>query len=122
MKIKLDENLGAHLLRAFQSAGHDTATVSSQDVCGAADMNIIQLCKQEGRALVTLDLDFGNPLRFRPSEYSGIAVLRPSKPLSQTHIEEACQTLLNALEREDLSGNLWIMEPGRVRIYQEPEH
>jgi predicted nuclease of predicted toxin-antitoxin system len=121
LKIKLDENLGEHLLRAFQSAGHDTATVSSQKVCGATDLDIIHLCQQEKRALITLDLDFGNPFRFKPSEHFGIAVLRPSKPLSQARIEEACQTLLNALQREDLSGNLWIVEPGRIRIYQQPE-
>lgn len=119
MKIKLDENLGRRPFELFQSAGHDVSSVSSQKVCGAADIEIIQLCRREQRALVTLDLDFGNPLLLRPSEYSGIAILRPSKPLSSPHLEDLCRTLLEALGREDLHAKLWIVEPGRVRIYQE---
>jgi len=31
----------------------------------AEDAALIDLCRQEGRAIVTLDLDFANPLRFR---------------------------------------------------------
>ena len=119
MKIKLDENLGREAFELFQSAGHDVSSVSSQKVCGASDIEIIQLCKKEQRALVTLDLDFGNPLLFRPSEYCGIAILRSSKPLSSPHLQEHCRTLLEALDREDLSAKLWIVELGRVRIYQE---
>lgn len=42
----------------------------------AEEAALIELCRQEGRAIVTLDLDFANPLRFKPSHFSGIAVLR----------------------------------------------
>lgn len=121
MKIKLDENLGNQLLHLFRAAGHDTSTVPSQNLCGATDRDLIKLCKREDRALVTLDLDFANPLRFRPSEYCGIAVLRPSEALSPTHLGELCQTLVEALTRESLHGRLWIVERARIRIYEQPE-
>ena len=119
MKIKLDENLGRRVFELFRSAGHDTSSVPSQNVCGATDTEIIQLCRKEERTLVTLDLDFGNPLLFRPSEYCGIAILRPSKPLSSRHLEDLCRTLLEALAGEDVYAKLWIVETGRVRVYQE---
>jgi len=121
LKIKLDENLGNAVLRLFQQAGHDTSTVASENLCGVADQDLIQRCKQEARALVTLDTDFANPLRFRPAEYSGIAVLRPSKPISTIQLNELCRTLEEALVREDPRGKLWIVERGRIRIYQESE-
>ena len=81
--------------------------------------DLILQCKREGRALVTLDLDFANPLRFEPADYRGIAVLRlPSEPSARV-LNELLQTLAGALEREQLDGRLWIIEIGRLRIYQD---
>jgi len=77
LKLKLDENLGKRLAELFQAAGYDTATVPGQRMSGAADSDLIKRCHDEGRAIVTLDLDFGNPLLFRPSQYYGIAGWRP---------------------------------------------
>jgi predicted nuclease of predicted toxin-antitoxin system len=120
MKIKLDENLGRRAQQPFRDHGHDTLTVADERLCSAADQTLIEACRREGRALVTLDLDFGNPLLFRPSEYAGIAVLRlPPKP-SHTALLAVVQTLLGALAKGEISGKLWIVEPSRLREYQEP--
>jgi hypothetical protein len=63
------------------AAGHDVSTVTLQRMESEPDAAVIEACRREGRALVTLDLDFANPLDYRPSEYAGIAVLRlPKKP------------------------------------------
>ena len=84
MKLKLDENLGNAAKIVLHEAGHDVSTVPIQRLQEAPDDELILECKKEGRALITLDLDFANPLRFRPTEYSGIAVLRlPAKPSAQ---------------------------------------
>lgn len=56
---------------------------------------------------------------FLPSHYAGIAVLRlPQKP-SAADLESLIQTLADALESEQPTGKLWIVETGRIRIYQE---
>ena len=39
-------------------------------------MPVIAACGSEARGLVTLDLDFANPLVFPPEDFAGIAVLR----------------------------------------------
>jgi predicted nuclease of predicted toxin-antitoxin system len=121
LKIKLDENLGRHAFEFFRAAGYDTATVAGQNVCGTTDFQLIHLCKREERALITLDLDFANPLLFRPSEYCGIAILRTSKPFSDKDLEGLCRTLVEALVHGELAGHLWIIEHGRIRVYQERE-
>lgn len=83
MKFKLDENLGRGVAALFRQKGYDVSTVPAQGFCSAADRVLIEACRKEHRCLVTLDLDFGNPLFFRPSGYAGIAVLRlPPKPLT----------------------------------------
>jgi predicted nuclease of predicted toxin-antitoxin system len=117
VKLKLDENLGNAARTALEAAGHDVSIVPAQGLQGALDDDLILQCKREGRALVTLDLDFANPLRFEPTDYPGIAVLRlPSEPKARV-LNELLQTLVGALEREQLHGRLWIIEIGRLRIY-----
>jgi predicted nuclease of predicted toxin-antitoxin system len=118
VKLKLDENLGNAARAALEAAGHDVSTVPAQGLQAALDNDLILHCKREGRALVTLDLDFANPLRFEPADYPGIAVLRlPSEPSAKV-LSELLQTLTGALEREQLDGCLWIIEIGRLRIHQ----
>jgi len=121
LKLKLDENLGKRVADLFQAAGNDTATVPGERMSGAADSELIKRCHSEGRAIVTLDLDFGNPLLFKPSKYHGIAVLRPPEPVSRGDLEDLCRTLIEGLTQEQLDGKLWIVERGRIRIYQEQE-
>jgi predicted nuclease of predicted toxin-antitoxin system len=119
MKIKLDENIGQRGKLLLIDAGHDVATVLEQNLQSAPDPEVIEVCRIEGRCLVTLDLDFSNPLRFDPSQYAGIAVLRlPNRPAPQDLIE-AIVTLVNALNNQSIDGKLWIVQRGQIRIYQQ---
>jgi predicted nuclease of predicted toxin-antitoxin system len=121
VKLKLDENLGNDARTALEAAGHDVSTVPLQHLQAALDDELIAQCKREARALVTLDLDFANPLQYRPVKYAGIAVLRlPGKPTSQV-LNELVRTLVGALQQETLTGRLWIVEVGRIRIHQSDQ-
>ncbi len=118
MKLKLDENLGQRTLDLFQHRGHDVSTVAQEALSSAQDRELIETCRREGRCLVTLDLDFGNRLLFRPSDYSGIAVLRlPAKPCPDD-LRDLAETLAAALERRTIQGKLWVVQKGRLREYQ----
>lgn len=119
MKLKLDENLGQQAAGLFRKYGHDAATVPDQNLCSTSDANLIEVCKRESRCLVTLDLDFGNPLLFKPSLYAGIAILRlPSKP-EYADLIKAVETLIRAMSKQEINGRLWIIQGNRVREYQE---
>jgi predicted nuclease of predicted toxin-antitoxin system len=121
MRLKLDETLGNRGQSILEAAGHDVSTVPNQQLGGASDDELIAHCRREQRGLVSFDLDFANPLRFQPSQCPGIAVLRlPSKP-SETDLVSLMHILARALANDSLAGKLWIVEPGRVRVYQEPE-
>ncbi len=119
MRLKLDENLGQRTSEVFKSQGHDVSTVPEQKLTSASDRDLIEAYRHEDRCLVTLDLDFGNPLLFQPAAYAGIAVLRlPARPSHQDLLDVA-ETLADALNLEPIKGKLWIIQRGRVREYQD---
>ena len=62
MKFKLDENLSPSLLAMFAATGHDAHSVVQQALGGQPDERVIDVCRREGRVLITLDLDFSNIL------------------------------------------------------------
>jgi predicted nuclease of predicted toxin-antitoxin system len=118
MKLKLDENLGGTAFRYLVDTGCNVSTVPLQNLCGSADRNLIDVCASEGRCLVTLDLDFSNPLQFPPEKCAGIVVLRLPKQPSGEDIIDCLKTLTTAVPiGADLSGSLRIVSRGRVREY-----
>ncbi len=118
MKIKLDENLGERDAALFRAAGHNVATVPQEVLSGASDRDLIDACRRESRCLVTLDLDFSNPLVVNPWEYAGIAVLRlPGRSLD-TDLWAACEVLVRGLRVASISARPWIVHGGRIREYR----
>lgn len=120
MKLKLDENLGVRGREILLQGGHDVATVAEQKMTGSEDCELIEICRQEERCLVTLDLDFANPLSFPPRNYFGIAVLRLPARATAEYLLTLVRTFARALESETIAGHLWVVEVGRIRIHQEP--
>ena len=109
--------MGARGAEQLRSAGHDVATIVEQGMISASDDAVAAACRNEHRCLVTLDLDFANPLRFPPEQHSGIAVLRPSGPATIGEIAALVSTFAHALGERDVEGRLWIVELGRIREY-----
>ena len=116
MRFKLDENLSEEMAAPLVAAGHDVSSVLAQDLGGRPDDLIYLVCKVEGRALITLDLDFNNPVAFPTADTPGIIILRPGRPLVSI-IRHLVAQLPQCLNREQLRDHLWVVEPGRLRIF-----
>ncbi|MCS6829486.1 MAG: DUF5615 family PIN-like protein [Armatimonadota bacterium] len=121
MRLKLDENLGESIARILRDAGHDVETVFSQNLCSSSDHELIQVCKKEARCLVSLDMDFANPLRFPPSQYRGIVVLRLPARATLDDLKQLAATLAQGLQQYSVDGELWIVQKDRIRVYQKRE-
>lgn len=122
MNIKLDENLGSLRVATWlRIAGHDVATVREQGLTSTPDSQLIAICRDEGRCLVTCDRGFGNRIRFNPSDYAGVIVIRfPSNPTFEDW-REAIDTLIIGLEQTEVEGKLWILQSGRIQEYRPVE-
>jgi hypothetical protein len=71
--------------------------------------------------LITLDHDFGHVLRFRPEAGAGIVVRECRGRLSPASIIAGMQELVTVLADRTVDRELWIVEPGRVRVHQRKE-
>ena len=119
MRLKLDENLGGRWSDQIRRAGHDVDTVRDEDLSGASDTSVLDAAVSSDRALITLDLDFSNPVQFPPRRTPGIAVLRVRDRPGRRDLDLVVSQLIQGLSAHDLTGRLWVVEPGRIRQYEE---
>ncbi|MEK7794403.1 MAG: DUF5615 family PIN-like protein [Candidatus Hydrogenedentota bacterium] len=117
----MDENIGGLASAEFRESNHDVSSIAEQRMCSALDPEVIAACQGEGRCLVTLDKEFGNPLVYPPSRYARIAVLRVPAPMTIQRIRDAVTVLLSALRKDSIDGKLWIVHRHRVRKYAPGE-
>lgn len=118
MKFKLDENIGDRSAALLRAAGHDVSTVSAQELGGTTDENLFAVCVREKRVLITLDHEFAHVLRFPPEHSAGIVVLETAPRAQLDAILGRIRDFIGALSEQSLGNELWIVEPGRVRIHQ----
>jgi predicted nuclease of predicted toxin-antitoxin system len=115
-KIKLDENFPPSFLSLFQSETIDASSVYAQNISGADDNLVYKICQEEGRALVTFDLDFANIIRYPAHESAGIIVCRLRKKINLNDIQGLCKTLVKIISENELSDKLFIVEGEKIRI------
>ncbi len=114
--FKIDENLPARAADLLRAAGHDALTVLEQKLGGRPDTTIAEACRSEKRALITLDLDFANIRSYPPEDYSGLVVLRLPRHDADLTLA-VIESVIPVLGKETPEGALWIIEPGRMRIW-----
>ena len=115
MKFKIDENLPVEVAELLRQVGYDAMTVLDQHLGGETDDNIGTICQQEGRIIMTLDLDFADIRTYPPKEFAGLIVLRLTRQ-DKWHVLEIVERLLSVLEKESPEKRLWIVDEQRVRI------
>jgi predicted nuclease of predicted toxin-antitoxin system len=113
--VKLDENLPGEAISRAQGRGADVETVQQEGLGGATDAQIFAVCQRERRVLVTLDLDFADLRQYRPGQGPGAIVLRP-KHESISAILDLLDKALAFADAESPVGQLWVVEPGQVRV------
>lgn len=115
MKFKTDENLPVEIANLLQQAGYDATTVNQQGLGGSNDPTIFDICQQEQRILITLDLDFSDIRSYPPQNTAGIIVIRTTRQ-DKPYLLSIMPPVISALAQELIMGKLWIVEDNRIRI------
>lgn len=121
MKIKVDENIGRSGVNLLRQTGHDVTTVPEEGLSGSADDVVLRACVSEGRTLVTLARDFGQVPRFPPRDSAGIVILELGAPATITLLQSRLREFLTLAATRPVEGELWIVEPGRVRVHLDKD-
>ncbi len=115
MRFKVDENLPIEIADLLNHAGHHATTVRDEALSGSSDLKIASVCREERRALITLDTDFADVQLYPPEQFSGLIVLRLRRQ-DKPYVLEICGRFVPLLFTEPLDRHLWIVEDHQVRI------
>lgn len=115
LRFKIDENLPVEAAEILNRAGHDAISAFHQGLTGAADKSIAEVCQEEQRVLLTLDLDFADIRTYPPDLYAGLIVLR-IKRQDKLAVMTVVERLVRALQAESPAQRLWIVDENRIRI------
>ena len=118
MNFKIDENLPTECAALLRGAGFGADTVADENLSGADDAAIARGVRAAGRVLITLDLDFANIQAYPPATHPGIIVLR-LKRQDKHAVLELMLRLISVLKTRVPAGDLWIVEPDRIRFRAE---
>ena len=69
MRFKVDENLPPEASTFLVEQGHDAVTVWDQQLKGATDPRLAEVCRSEQRVLVTFDIGFSDIRQYQLGQW-----------------------------------------------------
>lgn len=112
----VDEALPRTLAKLLQEAGIQAVDVRDVGLAGKSDDEVFSHAQAHGLALVTLDLDFSNILKFPLESHGGIFVARFPDRISKATLLKSIVEAIRSVPDEDIPHTLFIIEPGSIRI------
>jgi predicted nuclease of predicted toxin-antitoxin system len=120
VKFKLDENMPRDAATRLSDEGYDVETVIGEGLGGERDPPVLKAAADEGRILLTFDLDFADIRQYPPGTHAGIVVFRLQDQRWAT-LEGPLRRLLAKGGLVDLSNGLAIVDGARVRYRRPPQ-
>ena len=112
----VDEDLPRSTTRILEEQGHRVFDVRDCGLRGRSDDEIFEFAQREEAVVLTGDLGFGNILRYPIGTHYGIVIAHFPNETSNSELNRHIAAAIQSLSETDFSGNLIIIEPGRMRI------
>jgi len=115
-KFVIDEDVARSTAKILADAGHEIIDVRDKGLRGAEDAKIFHFAQSKKAILLSADVGFGNLKKFPLGHHHGILIAHFPNELSVQEINRQILHALSQLKDKDLSRNLIIIEPGKIRI------
>ena len=113
MRFLTDENVSHYVVERLRAAGVDVTAIGLTN-SGASDGDVLTTARREGRILITEDRDFGELVVRQRLEVQGVVLLELDRLSNAAEADRVAAVVSTNVDK--LSGNLLVIEPGRVRI------
>ena len=114
MSVKLDENLGIAHVELLRQSGYEADRVYDEGLSGARDEEVWERVCDEGRFLITLDLDFSDVRQYPVGSHPGILLLRP-RSRSREAVIGVLRRIIEEQPLQGLRGCLTIADESHTR-------
>jgi predicted nuclease of predicted toxin-antitoxin system len=119
MRFLLDMNLPPVMADWLRADGHDAVHVREIGYASLPDREIFSRAAEEGRIVVTFDLDFGEIVSLTRGMASGIVLLR-LRLARQPYLRERLRAAITEAAEALQGGAIVLVEDGRIRIRRMP--
>lgn len=116
LKFIVDEDLPRSTTRLLREMGFNALDVRDCGLRGKSDEEIFEYAQKENAIILTGDRGFGSILRFTPGTYWGIIVANFPSEMPVPDLNIRIKKALNTLTKDDIKGNLVIIDPRKIRI------
>lgn len=119
MKFLLDMPVSASLLNVIRSYGHEGVHASQIGKARASDEELLALARQDGRVIITADLDFPRLLALSFAAGPGIILFRGGN-YSDDEMRDLLERVFKKVPSENLKDSICVVDQKRIRITQLP--
>ena len=119
MKFLADAGISPKTVAFLNAAGHDAVHVRQIGLQRASDADIVRRARQEGRVVLTFDLDFDLILALGVADSPSVVIFRLSDETS-TSVNWKLEAVITERRAELEQGALILVEDGRYRMRPLP--
>jgi predicted nuclease of predicted toxin-antitoxin system len=119
MKLLADAGISPKTISFLNAAGHDAVHVREIGLQRASDAEIVQRARQEGRVVLTFDLDFGEILALAVADSPSVVIFRLSDETSAS-VNGRLGAVLSERSADLEQGVLILVEDRRYRMRRLP--
>ena len=119
MTFLADAGISPKTVALLNAAGHDAVHVRQIGLQRASDADIVRRARQEGRVVLTFDLDFGQILALGVAGSPSVVIFQLSDETS-TSVNWRLEAVITERRAELEQGALILVEDGRYRMRPLP--